>query len=267
MAAKQMVAEEKTRAASPSTDRALTVLETLIGSETPLTLTLLAQTAGVPLATCASIVQTFEQRGYAERQVVGRSHFWQPTLRLYALASSLIRKLDPASVAQPQLRALSDKVEMPAHLGALNALSVVYVAKAATPGFVQFDTFIGKVAPYNLTALGKAIAAYLPEDELKPLLVRLAAGTGPNAKKPEVKTFLADLEETRTRGYAVEDEEEQADISCVAAPVFDASERVRYAVGVTGFSQKLMGGNLPGVISAVLSTAAAISRELGSTGR
>ena len=259
--------EEKDRAASPSTDRALTVLETLIGSEKPLTLTLLAQTAGVPLATCASIVQTFEQRGYAERQVVGRSHFWQPTLRLYALASSLIRKLDPASVAQPQLRGLSDAVGMPAHLGALNGTSVVYVAKAATPGFVQFDTFIGKVAPYNLTALGRAIAAFLPEEELKPLLVRLTPGAGPNAMKPDVKTFREALAGVREQGYAIEDEEEQAEISCVAAPVFDASERVTYAVGVTGFSRDLMGDRLPEVISAVRSTAAAISRELGSTAR
>ena len=252
------------RPASPSTDRALTVLETLVESEGPLTLTMLAQTAGVPLATCASIVQTFEERGYAARQIVGRSHFWQPTLRLYAMASSLVRKIDPANVSRRHLRALSDSVGMPAHLGVMDGTTIVYVAKAATPGFIQFDTFVGKVAPFNLTALGRAVAAYLPEGNLVPLLDQLVAGTGPNARRPTVKGFRQDLEATRARGYAIEIEEEQAEIGCVAAPVFDATGRVAYSVGVTGFSRDLDDATLPAVIAAVQEAATAISSDLGS---
>lgn len=255
---------EKQKPASPSTARALVVLETLIESEGPLTLTSLAQAAGVPLATCAAIVQTFEERGYAERQIVGRSHFWRPTLRLYGLASGLIRKVDPATVAQRHLRTLSETVGMPAHLGVLDGASIVYVAKAATPGFIQFDTFVGKVAPYNLTALGRAIAAHLPESELEPLLSRVAKGAGPNANKRSKKSLLDELTEIRDRGYAVEDEEEQAEISCVAAPVFDAEGRVAYAVGVTGFAREVMGEKHELAVDAVRSAARSISSELGS---
>lgn len=255
------------RPASPSTDRALTVLETLVEAGEPLTLTLLAQTAGVPLATCASIVQTLEQRGYAAREVVGRSHFWQPTLRLYALASTLIRGLDPARTAQPHLRRLSDAVGMPAHLGVLDGARVVYVAKAATPGFVQFDTYLGKVAAFNLTALGRAIAAHLREDELAPLLGHLVTGRGPNATRPDVAGLRAELAATRERGYGLEDEEEQADIGCLAAPVFDASGRVTYAVGVTGFARELMHQRFERAVSAAQEAARAISAELGGPGR
>jgi IclR family transcriptional regulator, KDG regulon repressor len=249
---------------SPSTDRALTVLETLVESDGPLTLTMLAQTAGVPLATCASIVQTFEDRGYAARQVVGRSHFWQPTLRLYAMASRLVRKIDPASVSQRHLRGLSDAVGMPAHLGVLDGATIVYVAKAATPGFIQFDTFVGKVAPYNLTALGRAIAAHLPDAELTPLLAQLARGAGPNARRPTVSGVRRELAATRERGYALEIAEEQAEIGCVAAPVFDATQRVAYSVGVTGFSRELDDKSLPAIIAAVRKAAGSISADLGS---
>lgn len=252
------------RPASASTDRTLTVLETLVEAGEPLTLTLLAQTAGVPLATCASIVQTLEQRGYASRRIVGRSHFWQPTLRLYALASALIRGLDPARAAQPHLRRLSDAVGLPAHLGVLDGASVVYVAKAATPGFVQFDTYLGKVSPFNLTALGRVIAAYLPPEAVEPLLDRLVAGRGPKATRPGVAALWEELRVTRERGYALEDEEEQDDIGCVAAPVFDAGEDVTYAVGVTGFARELLGDRLEESIARVREAAAAISSELGA---
>lgn len=253
--------------ASASTNRALTVLETLLAAEEPLTLTSLSRAAGVPLATCASIVQTFEQRGYARRRVVGRSHFWQPTLRLYALTSNLIRSVDPAAVAQRHLRTLSDNLGVPAHLGVLEGASVVYVAKAATPGFIQFDTYIGKVAPFNLTALDRAIAAYLPEEELEPLFSQLRCGAGPNAGPMNRTEFKKLLREVREAGYAVEDREEQDEIACVAAPVFDASNRVAYAVGITGFAKDVMGETLPTIISAVRAAAADISAELGSTRR
>lgn len=256
--------EGKSASISPSTDRALTVLETLVGAQEPLTLTALAREAHIPLATCAAIVQTLEQRGYAVRRVVGRSHFWRPTLRLYALSTRLIRAVDPSQTAQPHLRALCDRLGMPAHLGVLEGRNVVYVAKAAAPGLIQFDTYPGKVAPFHLTALGRVIAAYLSPADLKALTSgNLPGGGGPKARGGS-RWLKAELEQTRERGYALEDEEEQADIGCVAAPVFRASEQVAYSVGITGFTHDLFGGRLDEAIEAVVQTGKALSADLGS---
>lgn len=254
------------RAPSPAVDRALTVLEKLVASEEELTLTALAKATNIPLATCASIVYTLERRGYAARRVVGRSHFWRPTLRLYGLASQLVRKVDLSSVAQPELRALADELGMPAHIGVLDGASVVYVAKAATPGFIQFDTYPGKVSPFNLTALGRAIAAYLAPEQLDALMSQLAAGRGPNARPLNPKSFRAVLQAVRDCGYAVEEEEEQADISCVAAPFFDAEGRVAGAVGVTGFARELAGEKREAAIKGVVRLGAEISHRLGYHG-
>ena len=75
--------------ASPSVDRTLTVLESLVAAGEGLTLSGLSRVTGIPLATTASIVYTLEQRGYASRRVVGRSHFWRVTARLYELAEAV----------------------------------------------------------------------------------------------------------------------------------------------------------------------------------
>jgi DNA-binding IclR family transcriptional regulator len=251
------------RPASPSVDRTLTVLETLVGADDGLTLTALARTTRIPLATCASIVYTLEQRGYATRRVIGRSHFWRPTMRLYDLGAPLIRQEAISEVAQPQLRHLADELGMPAHVGVLDGASVVYVAKAANPGFIQFDTYQGKVSPFNLTALGRAIAAHLPDIELEPLLGQLTPGTGPKAKKPTVRAFRAQLAKVRQSGYALEDEEEEADIACVAAPFFDADGRVNGSVGVTGFSRDLNGPKLNRAAELVVRQGKEISSKLG----
>ncbi|MFD9964488.1 IclR family transcriptional regulator [Amycolatopsis sp. NPDC058986] len=251
------------RPASPSADRVLTVLETLVAAEGGLTLTALAKATDISLATCASVVYTLEQRGYAARRVVGRSHFWRPTMRLYDLGASLARQGDLAEIAGPHLRMLADELKMPAHAGVLDGASVVYVAKAATSGFIQFDTYPGKVSPFNLTALGRAIAAHLPEADLDPLLSRLTPGTGPKAKRPTARAFRAQLAKVRQAGYAVEDEEEEAEIACVAAPVFSAEGRVVGSIGVTGFSRELVKRRLGTAAGLVVGRAGEISAGLG----
>lgn len=259
--------DDDSRAASPSVDRALTVLEILVNAEEPLTLTALAKTANIPLATCASIAYTLEQRGYAARRIVGRSHFWRPTLRLYSLAAGLVRKVDLPSLVRTELQNLADEMAMPAHIGILEGTSVVYVAKASAPGFIQFDTYVGKIAPFDLTALGRAIAAYLPGDELEPLLSRLSQGKGPKAERPGVMPFMSVVNEVRKKGYAVEDEEEEAGIACVAAPFFDAEGRVAGSIGVTGLARDLVGARRRQAVDGVRKLGREMTLRLGYVAR
>lgn len=227
------------RPPSQSADRTLTVLERLAESSEGLTLTALAAETDIPLATCASIVYTLEARGYASRTIVGRSHFWRATMQLYGMAAQLVRKADLAQVANLEMQQLAESLQMPVHIGVLNAASVVYVAKAAVNSFVQFDTFPGKTAPFNQTALGKAIVAYLPSERVESLLPKMVESKGPGAPEPGPEPFLKQLAEVRRRGFAVEMQEERADFSCVAAPFFNSEGVVVGAVGVTGFSRDL----------------------------
>lgn len=254
------------KAPSPSAARTLTVLETLIGAEDGLTLTALSRESNVPLATCASIVYTLEQRGYASRNVVGRSHFWRATLGIYGLASQLVRNVDLASVAQVELRDLAVKLGMPVHVGILSGSSVIYVAKGAAAGFIQFDTYVGKMAPFNLTALGKAITAYFDEERLAPLLGQLSVGQGPRAIAAGVQPFLDQLDFVREQGYAVEREEEQSDISCVAVPFFGADGSAAGSVGATGFDRDLVGETFDLAVEGLRTVARTISERLGYHG-
>jgi DNA-binding IclR family transcriptional regulator len=257
--------EVNERPASPAVARALGILEMLVMVDEPLTLTAIAEEAGIPLATCGAIMKTLEQAGFATRRIIGRSHLWQPTLRMFVLGNSLMRRYDVADVAEPALKRLAAAVDMPAHIGMLEGATVVYVAKAETPRFVQFNTYPGKAASFNLTALGRAIAANLAPDELAPLLDHLAAGRGPKSKRTGRQAFLTELAQIRVAGYAVEDEEEDAAISCIAAPVFGASGAVVASVGITGFAQEVMGDRFTSNVAAVVEAGREISRALGHT--
>lgn len=254
------------RPASPAADRTITILETLVGAAEPMTLTALAKATGIPLASAATITQTLERRGYAARRVVGRSHYWSPTLQLYGLGAKLMRGVDLGRVAQPYLRRLCEQLGVPAHLGVLEGRTVMYLAKAAPPAMVQFNTYVGKVAPFHLTALGRAIAAHLDPDLLSPLLDHLTQGRGPKGDRVGRRAFLDQLAEVRVRGYAVEDEEEEPQIGCLAVPVFDADQQVVGAIGVTGFAQDVVRDRFTTMLDAVRREGVDLSAHLGYTG-
>jgi IclR family transcriptional regulator, KDG regulon repressor len=259
------MANEAVGVPSPAVDRALTILETLVASKSPMTLTALAAAAGIPLASCASIMQTLELRGYAVRRVVGRSHFWRPTLKLSGLAAQLRHSVDIGELAKPFLSTLVDQTQMAAHAGVLEGSTVVYVAKVAAPGMVQFNTFPGKMTPFHVTALGLAIAAYLPDEQLEPLLANLLPGAGPRAQHLSIVDMRSRLAKVRERGYAIEVEEEEAGVGCVAAPFFDSTGHVLGSVGVTGFVDQVQGTRLRQNADRVLRAGLDLSRELDPT--
>lgn len=248
---------------SPAVDRALTILETLVEARSPMTLTALAAEAGIPLATCAAIMQTFEARGYASRRIVGRSHFWRPTLKLNGLVAEYMRGIDLSQIVQPYLQELMGQTQMAAHVGLLEGNKIVYAAKVAAPGLVQFDTYPGKTEPFNLTALGQAVVAFMPAEQIESLLTHLVQGSGPRARPPTADEMRSHLAQVRERGYAIEDEEEEVGVGCLAAPFFDSGGQVLGSVGVTGFVDQVREPRLSRNADYVVGVGRQLSQEFG----
>lgn len=237
----------------PAVTRALHILELLVHEGKPLSLAEIVERTGVPTASCHALMHTLLDAGYVTRRGEGRTQYWEPTMTLYALGATLGSRLRIRELAAPHLRELSAELGIPAHLGVIVGTDVMYLEKAAAPSFFKFDTFPGKLSPFHLTALGRAIVAYLPEDECEELSRGLPA---------EVEDVLAD---TRARGFAIEDSEDIEGVGCIAAPVYGPDGKVLASVGVTGFSTDLFpgGGEIPSV-PLVLGTAQAISDALAN---
>lgn len=239
----------------PAAKRTLNVLELLVHEGRPMTLTEIAERTEIPVASCHAIVHTLEEAAYVEKHTEGRSMYWEPTLALYHLGSLIVSRYPIRDVARPYLRRLCDELEVPAHLGVLVGSDVVYVEKAATSSFIQFDTFPGKRAPFGSTALGRAIVSAMPEARRAELL------------DPDDKFVHQAIAQAERDGFAREDGEELKDIGCVAAPIFNADGEVVASIGVTGFSHDLFPGDEVPSAPSVIEAAASISAELGAPPR
>lgn len=188
----------------------------------------------------------------------------------YSLGPKLMRlgfqahsQLHLPSVAQPHLEWLRDETSETVHLAVLDGTRVIYIEKL--PGYreLQFASYIGARLPAQSTALGKALLAHLPEegwqDHFVPGLKRTSNTISDFAR------FRQELALTRSRGYALDLEENEPGVRCVAAPIFDGSGKVVAAVSISSASVYLPEERIPQVADLVKEAAQRISCELGGS--
>jgi DNA-binding IclR family transcriptional regulator len=221
----------------PALARGMKILEYLASTGEPAGVSDIARAVSVPKSSCFNILSTLEAAGYLQHAEDQR---WSLTIKLGLTGMQSARNVNVLAVDRPILEALAHETEMTAHLAMLAGGGVVYADKVEPPGFVRFSTYPGKAASLHLTALARAIASGLTPDELDRMLkgYRFEGGTERAVRSRAQFEKLLDV--TRRQGYAFELEEETEGVCCLAAPVFDAQDRVVAAVGVTGLTQGVL---------------------------
>ena len=182
--------------------------------------------------------------------------------RLVSLARLVLSRGLPA-VAAPHMRELAHKFGHSVNLGVLNGFNVLYVDMLESRHSLRMVTGIGALEPLHATAIGKAIAAALPPDELRSLLASYTMRPLTPATITSRARFEAEVEQVRERGYAVDNAECQPGARCVGAAIRD-----RYGV-IGGISMSASLEHLPDedltlAGAAVRDAANAVSAELGA---
>ena len=241
-----------------SLDRAFVVLETMADAGGVISLSQLAADAGLPLPTIHRIVRTLVDLGYVR----------QEPSRQYSLGPRLIRLGDVASRrlstwARPHMAGVVAALGESVNLAVLDGDQIVYVGQVmASQHSMRMFTEVGRRVDPHTTAVGKAILALEDPAEVRALLGRtgMTARTGHTITTPE--GFAEELERTRERGYALDDEEQEMGVRCVAVAVPGAPQRV--AVSMSGPLSR-MGDDVVERAAPLLSkAAAAIAAELGA---
>lgn len=152
-----------------------------------------------------------------------------------------------------------EQTELGAHLAILDRYDVLYVERVEAPGMIKMDIWPGKRISPGITAVGKAIMCQLKRHEVQ----KIAAQHDASSVSMTLPRLLEMLGETRRRGYAIDYEEHAVGVRCVAAPVFDESNNIAAAIGVSGTVNQLDGERIPKVGNIVMSEALKLSLRLG----
>ncbi len=241
-------------------ERGLAVLEVLGSAEGGHSLSEVAQRLELSVGVTHRLLQTLMHAGYVEQQP--RTRHYQLGLKILELRGATVGAIRMAAEARPFLRDLMLRVGLLTHLAVYRGGAVVYIDRVDSPESLARYVPIGLKAPAHATSLGKALLAYAPDDEVRAFLARCALTefTPMTITDPEV--LRHELEATRERGYALDGGESRIDRYCLAAPIFDYTERAVAAVSVAG-TQAQIEPHVADLAPLVVATAREISARFG----
>lgn len=213
-------------------NKTLDLLEVLAGAD-GLTVAELAATSGVNKAAAYRILNTLERRGYVVRTTDEvRRYSLGPALR--ALARESHSPGDLLAAARPLLRRLWEEFDETVNLGVLSQGRVLYLDILESEQGLRTTVTVGSHDDLHSTALGKAMLSVLPVSDARKLLTH----TDMVAKTPRTLTsvpeLMREIERTRQRGFALDDEENEPGARCVAAAVVDGQGRPLGALSMSG---------------------------------
>lgn len=179
------------------------------------------------------------------------------------IAGSSLNQLDLRAIAHPFLKELVDETCLAIHLGVLNGSSIVYIDKVENNSPIQMRSRPGMMAPAHCTAMGKVLLATFSTQKVDALVGEELHSYTPNTITT-ISELLEDLKNIRERGYAIDNEENEMGIGCVAAAIFGYENIAIGAVSLSTLIQNLTPENIELFSSRVMRTARSISQSMGN---
>ncbi|MBA9001825.1 MULTISPECIES: IclR family transcriptional regulator [Thermomonospora] len=215
-----------------SLERAFELLEHLADAGGEMALSELTERSGLPMPTIYRLMRTMVNHGYV-RQGPSKRYALGP--RLIRLGESATRLL--GHWARPALTRLVDEIGETANMAVLEGDAAVYVAQVPSRHSMRMFTEVGRRVQPHCTGVGKALLAQLSDETVREIIGRtgLAAHTPHTITDPD--RLLAELDRIRAQGYAIDDEEQEVGVRCVAVPLPGAPAPA--AISVSGPSGRL----------------------------
>ena len=254
---------EKVNYLIQSVSHSIDILESFTRSDKELGVTELSKRLGLHKNNVFRLLATLEHRGYIEQNRETENYRLGP--KTLQLGSIFIEQRECRRQARPVLEALTAATGETAVVAVLRANKVIYMDSVESTRTVRAISRVGAMLPAHCTAVGKAQLAFLPPSEVERLFPDTALlEVTPRTLKTR-DALQQDLQVSRAREYAVENEECDLDVRGVAAPVRDFSGTVIAAVGVVAPSGRFGDERLAaeGIVARVQEAARSISAKLG----
>jgi DNA-binding IclR family transcriptional regulator len=214
-----------------SVERALDVL-LCFTSETPeLTMTQISELVGLNKSTTHRLLATLEGKRFVERDT--DTGVYRPGIRLLQLAFLTSENNDLRRLTASFLHRLCDQYLENVNLSVLDDTDVVYLEVVESPQRVKLAATPGQRLPAFCTASGKAILAFLPEENVRAILERGMPRYTQNTI-PTQEAFFYKIHHAREQGFAISEQEFEEGINAVAAPIINSIGKPIASVSIAG---------------------------------
>lgn len=237
--------------------RAVEVLNFL--STGPKTLIEVTNHLGTHKSTILRLLQTLERSKYTSRDDDGK---WMIGTQFIQIANTSINSLDVRSVARPYLKKLEHECGHTVHLAQLLGKDLVYIEKIEGSDNVLMYSRIGKSLPIHASAIGKAIYSFLDEVKRGEIDKTLTFQKFTPKTLTNKQDFAKEIKKIQKKGWSADNGEFEANMNCIAVPVFDEHGRVRMGISISTLKVIAPESKLKNYLPALTETAESIAKEL-----
>lgn len=208
------------------------------------------------------LLATLENRGFIERI----SNAYVIGLKVVELSSMKLSNVELKTEAVPYLRELVSRIGLPVQMAILEGIEAVFIEKIECMNSFRMYSQIGKRIPVYASGVGKVLLLQESDEAIKHRLEGVEFNAFTSKTPKDVDELLEAIKVARKKGYAVDDEEHEKGIFCVAAPIYDYRDRIIAAISVGDINRQFIKGTNAKQIELIKQAAREISRRLGYLG-
>jgi IclR family acetate operon transcriptional repressor len=225
----------------------------------------LSQLLGAPRTSVADLLRVLQERGFVAPTAEG--YGWRLDFRVAQLGNAYLHEFSVREVGRTAMRELSRRTGFTTQMAVLDHGDIVYIERQdASRSRIEphVVTDIGSRLPAYCTSLGKAMLAYLPDDEID----RLYGPSGQLAPRTKntittLARLKSELAAIRRRGYAVDQQETTEGVVCVGSPILGPDGRPEAAISLAGLSAGMPAAAIETLGRTVARTASQVSSARG----
>lgn len=256
-----MAEEKETKNPVQSAERIFLVME-MLADNGEMGLMEISAALGLHKSTVHRLLMSLIYMGYAKQDETSQKYML--SYKIVSLAGKLLDRMDIMQVAKPYLERLSDLSGEAVHLVAREDNNILYIYKIeAKVGTIRMVSHVGMVHPMYCSGVGKAIMATLPEKELRQIWNESVIEKKTEKTIVDYEEMLRVLEEVKRNGYALDDEENEKGVRCIAACLKSYQNEVKYAFSISGPTSRMTRERVKELSVDVKKVQEELSRELG----
>jgi IclR family transcriptional regulator, acetate operon repressor len=244
-----------------SVDRALQIIETLAEDDQGYRLSDLAIRAGLSTSTAHRLLTTLEKRRFV--QFDRTKSRWHVGARSFTVGATFARRRNFTALAVPYLRKLRDQTRETANLAVVDDEFIIVLTRMESREIMRSLTKVGGRVAMVASGVGKAVLATYSDADVSAIIHRHGMPRLTEKSIVRPSDLFRELRTIRGQGYAVDDEEAQIGLRCVAAVVHNNCTEPLAAISVSGMTSRVTDERLPMIGRLVREVAAELTAALG----
>jgi IclR family KDG regulon transcriptional repressor len=220
-----------------SVDRALQILDLFDEYNTELKITEISLRLNLHKSTTHSLLKTLQHHNYIKQNL--QNGKYGLGLKLFERGSFVINSLDIREISKRYLIELSVQTGQTVNLVILDGKEGLYIDKIEGPSTTVLYSRVGGRVPIHTSAVGKVLVGFKTGDEIEKILAGYVFKKQTNYTILYRAEFLSELEHVRRQGYAVDNQENEPGICCIAVPIRDHTKRVVAAISLSATVTKI----------------------------